>query len=380
MIIRSTKLNLLAATALSTALVLGNADAMAQAKAKKLSLSIGGFFTSLVGISTQNESFEKTADTDTSRTHYDAFNNVNNSEVHFVGSTKLENGLTVLVTIEIESDQSSAGTTVDDSFMTIDGAFGQIRLGSTQPGSHDIANTAPVVGALAHDNANTDDWIIKPSTASIGTPGSDISDGNAMKVVYVSPSLAGFRLGGSYEPSGTNNNTMPAVGGTAGTDSQTYDIGLAYSGKMGAANFSADVQVYRVQGTVANSSEAMRGGASISNGPWKIGGGYKEISDVDTGIKGTATSAEEETWDIGVSYTASGWALGLTALGSSKPLASSVQGEDTVLKLLLGGSYNLGPGIDLVGTAAFVRWEDELTTGSLNNDGFAVVGGVAVTF
>ena len=49
-------------------------------------------------------------------------------------------------------------------------------------------------------------------------------------------------------------------------------------------------------------------------------------------------------------------------------------------KVLLGVSYGMGPGIDLLGTFAYVDWQDELTNASNNNVGYAVVGGVAVSF
>jgi outer membrane protein OmpU len=383
-----TKTNLLAATALSGVVLFTGNTALAQGKPAKIKLSLSGFFTSLVGFATQSSSFEKTSDADVAgTTHYDSFNMVNDAEIHVSGSTKLDNGLTVSVVVEFEANQVTAngtggGNGIDASYMAIDGKFGQIRLGSTQPGSHDTANTAPLVGALGHDNSDTDNWIMKPANSALGTPETGIGDGKVTKIAYVSPSIAGFQLGGSYEPTGSANSWegMPRVGGVSGTETQTYDVGIAYSGKMGKIDFSADVQYYRVQGVATASVDSLRGGASITSGPFTIGGGYRELRDEDSGVSGTANSNDEETWEIGVTYAGSGWALGLTALGSEKPLSNANAGDDKVAKYLLGASYDLTSGVELLGSIAYVDWEDELTVDSNNNSGFALVAGIAVTF
>ncbi len=98
------------------------------------------------------------------------------------------------------------------------------------------------------------------------------------------------------------------------------------------------------------------------------------------GVSGTANSNNQDIWDIGVTYAGSGRAIGLTALGSEKPLTGAVPGDDKVTKFLLGASYDLSAGVGLLGTIAYVDWQDELTNDSNNNAGFAVVGGIAVTF
>ena len=49
-------------------------------------------------------------------------------------------------------------------------------------------------------------------------------------------------------------------------------------------------------------------------------------------------------------------------------------------KFLLGASYDLSAGVELLGTIAYVDWQDELTNDSNNNKGFVVVGGISVNF
>ena len=54
------------------------------------------------------------------------------------------------------------------------------------------------------------------------------------------------------------------------------------------------------------------------------------------------------------------------------PLTGAALGDDEVAKVLLGLSYDMGPGIELLCTVADVDWQDELTNASNNNVGYAV--------
>jgi len=173
---------------------------------------------------------------------------------------------------------------------------------------------------------------------------------------------------------------VAASGGNSGTETQSYDVGLGYSAKLGKADVSADIQYQRVAGPAASSIRGLRAGLNVSAGPFTAGGGYREVRDTDSGVAGTANSSDQDTWDIGLTYSGSGWAIGLTALGSEMPLTNAAPGDDKVTKVLLGLSYGVGPGIELLGTVAYVDWQDELTNASNNNVGYAVVGGVAVSF
>jgi len=245
--------NLLAATALTSVALFGGQQVLAQGKAAKIKLGLSGGMTSLLGFGTQKSSFEKSSNADVSGvTHYEQFNIIMDTEIHVSGSIRLDNGMTVSVVAEFEADQFTANGAsgqgdkgIDDSYMSLDGGFGQIRIGSTSPGSHDFANTAPVIGALSHDNGDTDNWVVVPAASGLGSPGSDISDGNVMKIVYVTPSMAGFILGGSYEPGAATSELVAASGGNSGTETQSFDVGLGYAAKLGKANISADIQYQR---------------------------------------------------------------------------------------------------------------------------------------
>ena len=110
--------------AAAASLALGAQDA----QAKGMKIGVGGYMKSMMGFAEQNGSFESTANA-TTRVGYDSFNLVNDTEVYFRGSTKLDNGMGVSVTIQLESDAPKGGSSIDESYMTLKGGFGQLQLG-----------------------------------------------------------------------------------------------------------------------------------------------------------------------------------------------------------------------------------------------------------
>ena len=177
-----------------------------------------------------------------------------------------------------------------------------------------------------------------------------------------------------------NSDAMPAVGGDSGTDTQQYNIGIAYAGKLGSADVLADLSYKEDHGTAANSTSGLRGGVNLTAGQITIGGSFKKIDAIDSGIEGTANSPEEEAFDLGIQYGMGPTSISLTYLQSDMPLASGTMGDDSVEALTIGASYTVGPGIDLLGTAARVEYSDEGTNDANNNHGWAVIGGIGITF
>jgi len=161
------KKSLYMTTALAAAGVLafGATDAMAAEKAKKMQIKVSGSMKSLIGFASNSGSYETTA-SNTSRTHYDAFNIVNDSEVHFKGTTKLDNGISVSVVIQLETDQKNNGTQVDETYVKLTGGFGDIRIGSQKAATFTLKHAAPLGGAIGLGNPDTNNWIIKPSAVA----------------------------------------------------------------------------------------------------------------------------------------------------------------------------------------------------------------------
>jgi len=372
------------ALAAAGALAFGASDALAQSKAKPISMSVGGYFKSYMGYAEQSSSFESSASA-TSRVGYDQFNVINDSEVYFRGSTKLDNGLGVSLTVQLETDQvNNASAHIDESYMTLSGGFGSVLLGSTKGSTVKMNVGAPSVGGIALSTPDHDSWIIKPSAVgSVANFSSGTTAGasDSMKVVYMSPTIAGgLSVGASYTPSTDNSDNMPETGGTSGDASQMFDAVVKYSAKMGGSTVNANVGYGETQGTALNSTNFLRGGVTVAAGGITAGFDVIDIGNKDTAIEGTANSDEQTSYNLGVSYSAGGYKMGVGYAHSEMPFASGTQGDDEMDKYILGLERGMGAGVTLTGQLLYVDYSDETTSDANNNSGWALVGGVAVAF
>jgi outer membrane protein OmpU len=357
-------------------------DVAAQSKASKMKVGIGGSFMSVLAFGKQNASFESTAGS-TSRVGYDSFNIWNDSEIEFAGSTKLDNGISVSIHVELETDQSTAnassGNTIDESYAKISGVFGEVVVGSTGNATNVMATVAPNVGVTSSNDGDVGNVIIAPSAVGV-TADTIIGTDNFMKVAFYSPSFSGFKIGASFAPSSAGTDVMPAVGGNAGTDTQEYNLALAYSSKLGSVDISADLGFGETHGEAASSSKAWRTGINLGFGNVVVGGSYRKTSEIDNLIAGTANSPEETAFDAGITYASGPWAIGANYLNVSAPKSSAIQGDDESSQLFLGASYTMGPGIELLGNVFHVEWDDESTADANNNDGWGLMAGISVAF
>lgn len=364
-------------TALAAAglLTFGAADANA-----KIKIGLGGFLNTYIGYAEQDGAFESTAN-NPARVGYDSVNIKTDSEVYFRGATKLDNGVNVAVTMQIELDPVNSGN-VDETYVKLTGGFGDVRIGSTKFASFVLRHGAPGAGAVALGNPDTNSFIVKPANNSVSAvQGTHIGGGDAMKLVYITPKMNGFRVGASYVPSATNSDNMPATGGNDGTDVQMYDVVASYENKLGGMMLKADIAAFREQGTAAASIDGRRFGVTMGFGAVTIGGSFLNEDAVDSGQSTLAGNPDMESMDVGLSYQMSpATKVGLTFFNAKKENASGTAGEDSVSKYGAGINHSLGSGVTFVGSLANVQWEDESTADADNNDGWLAVAGIKVGF
>ena len=372
------KKSLYMTTALAAAGIL--AFGATDANAKKIKIGLGGFLNTYIGFAEQDGSFESTADS-TARVGYDSINIKTDSEVYFKGGTKLDNGVGVNVVIQLEGDAVSGGA-IDETYVKLTGGFGDVRIGATKYASFVLRHGAPGAGAVALGNPDTNSFIVKPANNTVSAvQGTHIGAGDHMKLVYITPKMNGFRVGASYTPSTTTADTLPAVGGTAGTETQQYDVVASYENKMGGMMLKADVAAYREQGTAANSIDGRRFGVTMGFGAVTIGGSVLNEDAVDSGQSTLAANPQMDSMDVGVSYQMSpSTKVGLTFFNAEKDNASGTAGEDSVTKFGAGINHSMGSGVTFVGSLAQVEFEDETTDDANNNDGWLAVAGIKVGF
>jgi predicted porin len=373
------------------AILVSASDVQAAEKAKKMSLTISGSFVSVIGFGEQNANFESTANS-TSRTGYDSFNMWNNSEIHFKGTTKLDNGLTVAVHIELETDQSTAGgghsssaandsknNTIDASYITVVGGFGTILTGTTNNVTKVLGNVAPAVGVTSSNDGDGDRIIVVPSSVGV-TADTHLVGGKYMAIAYISPAFSGFTFAASYIPSVSAGDLPAKIGGNTGTDLQQMNAVIAYGGKLGSVDLKADVSYAENHSVATSSSSGWRTGINIGFGNVVVGGSYRSIVPIDTGVAALSTNPEEKSFDVGVTYGTGNWAIGLNYLHVEAPKATGTPGNDESGQLFFGASYSLGSGVEFQSNVFRITWEDETTADSANNDGWGALAGISVSF
>jgi len=282
----------------------------------------------------------------------------------------------------MEGDPSAGNGAIDESYVKFTGGFGDIRIGSTKFASFVLGHNAPGAGAVSLSNPDTNNYILKPASNSLADgQGTHIGGGDQMKAVYITPKINGFRLGASYVPSASNVDTMPAVGGTPGTQVQMYDIIASYENKLGGMDLKADVAAFREQHVAATSVDGRRLGITMGFGAVTIGGSMLNEDAVDAGQSTATTNPDMESMEVGVTYKMTpATVIGLRYFNAKKENASGTAGEDNVTKIGAGLNHSLGSGVTFVGSIANVDFEDESTADADNNGGWLAVAGIKVGF
>jgi hypothetical protein len=358
------------ALAVAGALTFG---ADANAAAKPIKIGVGGFMTTEMGFGNNDGSFEAPdSGTGTSNKKAD-FNNIQDSEIYFTGSSKLDSGVTVSITIQLEGDQARSGI-IDESYMKLTGGFGDLRLGSTTGTNSVLKHTAPYVG-VAPDGGGSDAYISVPANVTAANSTNAATSGDANKIAYISPRQGGLALGLSFTPSTTNSDAAIVTGGNAGTEVQVIEGALSYETTVGTSSVQADI----AGENASNNTKKIRAGVKIGAGGVTVGGSWSKQIDNDALRADLATSLKRQAFDLGVSYAMGAYTFGLsTAVGTADV---GVGIEDKERKWQAGMSYAIDTGV--TGTVTYITadYADGNSGGAANNnDGHALIGQIKVSF
>jgi outer membrane protein OmpU len=365
---------------MSTSALVAAGMLVAAPASAKVKLGLGGFMSATAGFVDNDGSFEVAPNNGLTQTERDSFNLVMDSEVYFRGNTKLDNGTRVDVIIQMEADQVGAGV-IDESYMKLTGGFGDVRVGSTAFATAVLRNTAVYTGPYRLDTPDLNNFITQPTAVTVRRGNTAAQAGNdQVKVAYISPIFNGLRFGASWLNDASTGNTAANVGGTGGTTTQAYDIGIQYGNKT----FKVDLSQYKQIGTAANTFKQNRAGINVTLGATKIGASMAKQDNVGQRTvagnnKGSTTDSDQgDSFDIGVSHKIGAYTVGLAYFNSKSDLAAA--GDDEETSISLGASTAIGPGV----TGSFgiynVDHTDVTNTAANNNNGWALIGQVKVAF
>ena len=366
---------------MSTSALVAAGMFVAAPAAAKVKLGLGGYMSMTGGFADNDGSFEVEANSGTGQTERDAFNLVMESEVYFKGNTKLDNGTRIDVIIQLETDQSSNGTQIDESYLKLTGGFGDVRVGSTAFATAVLRNTAVYTGPYRLDTPDLNNFITAPTNVTVRRGNTSSAAGNdQVKIAYISPIFNGLRFGASWLNDGSTGNTAALVGGTGGTTTQAYDIGLQYGNKT----FKVDLSQHKTIGTAANTVKTNRGGINVTLGATKIGASMAKQDNVGQRTvagnnKGSTTDSDQgDSFDIGVSHKVGAYTVGLAYFNSKSDL--SALGDDEETSIMLGATTAIGPGVTGSVGLYNVDFSDATNTATNNNNGWALIGQVKVAF
>ncbi|WP_404423517.1 porin [Thalassospira australica] len=340
---------LVASSALVAVAFAGSAQA-----SEPIKLSVGGYMEQWMGVADQD-----------SGESVNAFQS--DTEIHFKGSTTLDNGIEVGAVVELEGE-SSASDQVDEQYLYINGGFGQVKLGKEDGAADDMGITAPSVGPVGVNDGDLTNWV------QAYLPDTVPSTGDHKRVTYYTPVLGGFRAGVSYADDDTSNNDDTATEGD-----NVISAGLEY-------NADFDGWSLGLSGVGENQGEGnwYGLGANVGFGNFTVGGSWGHIED-DFGLTERDTpGADTDTFDIGVAYAMDAASISLSYAYSEygnrdddqTDAGASSSGEISTVDL--GLAYTLGAG---VAWKTSVFWFDDSNDNSdFDNDGYGAVTGLALTF
>jgi len=359
----------------STAIVCAGmlmASGAAQAKAKKISLSLGGYSEVFLGYARDAN------DVSTAAGDRNNFDIQIDSEITFKGKTTLDNGIKIGVKFEAATDTGD-NFSVDETMMYLSGSFGRINLGAEDSASDSMQFGADKVGEIGYNSSGIGKWVIKPSGhAATEAHALDLGVKDALKITYFTPRIEGLQIGISYAPEQSETERQRQL--KSGQDNDIVSLGVNYVKKFGGANVALAfgyMTKNQEDGGLAPDEDGFSLGARIKAGAFTIGAAYLEENNEQ--VAGTDDDSFQ-TWDIAINYKTGKNTVGIGYLHSEAPGSKSVSGDDETRLIAVEYARSLGPGVNLKASVAQVDYDGENAVTTDDNDGWVAVMGFAVKF
>jgi len=353
---------------LGTTALLGVGSVAGAAQASDgIKLDVGGFFQTVYQGVFDNKDHN----------HFGEGRNVDrflhNAEVHFKGETTLDNGLTVGAQIELEGENAAGaggtsgnGDQIDKSFVYWSGGFGKVSIGS-QDGPIAACPVFPPGATANFSGFSPASWGSNDPRGSNSVCSDTVS--NSQSIKYTTPNFAGFQLVLAYQPSGNAEDyTQPGVNGAGtpthavGTSSHNFAayVTYSYAGEGWGVDFGGGGSW---QGKFNGASNGVDDGRSadyqtalnVTFGGFAVGGIFEYYDnggdDNNAWIAGGGASYGVDAWTVGIQGS-----HGTYDASTSGGQAGG--GHDTLNRVILTGSYEMGPGVLLDAELGYTWFKD----------------------
>ena len=316
--------------------------------ASKMKLGVGGYMEQWFGFTSGDDGVAQ---------DYSGFDIKSDPEIFFKGSTKLDNGITVGVNVQLEATQN--GDQIDEQYMFVKGSFGQIIIGDENSAmykmhyapsdfgigmnSGDVTVWNKPVKDAEGDSINMGSHYRSPFGATYIEPDA-VND--SAKISYFTPRVSGFQLGLSYGPDGNQDSNGLPNRDAANTD--YIMVGANFKQKMGGMS----VGISGGYGTVTDAAaggvepEATSFGIKLGMGGVSAGVSYANFS--DHGEK------DQEGINAGVAYSSGPMGVSIAYFHGEKDgnngNAATLNNQAERDVIHLSAKYAMGPGVTLAGT------------------------------
>jgi len=284
-------------------------------------------------------------------------------EVYFQGETTLDNGLTVGATIQLEGQQSD--DQIDEVWAYFKGGWGEVEFGDDDDATEQLQYLIPSASNIfgvdtpSFEFANNlpgGNGVFQTNTTLLRL------SGDATKVIYFSPTFAGFSFAASYAPdrrgedqySGfvTANNSGGTTFSNNGGDIQdVFAAALNFEHDFNGVNLATGVGFAEGQWEV----KGPPGSAGSVDNAWGIDGHlFVTFSGFTFGTTGlyfdnwqSASGADYWVGGVGATYNWDAWTIGLAWSHGDYEYAGSGSSSDTIDIVAFTGRYDLSAGISL---------------------------------
>jgi hypothetical protein len=233
----------------STALVAGGVMAAPAMAADPIKMGVGGYYTFYGAAG----GIDPTYALNGTVTQYKGFAFIQEGEIHFIGQTKLDNGTSVGLTVELEgwdpnhgvAGTSTANAQIDEAFMFAFGDWGRIEVGARDAATYRMYYGTPSAfigwGAIQHNHNWANQSVQVNNKAYARTMATTITPTwqDVNRINYFTPRFAGLQIGMGYAPklnaaaAGNQAATgVPNVSGLCGFNNPT-NPGNCFTGDYG---------------------------------------------------------------------------------------------------------------------------------------------------
>jgi len=328
---------------------------------------------------------------------FDGVDVYSDTEIHFVPSITLDNGIQFGANIQLEGNTS--GDQIDESYMFIKGSFGEILLGSENSAGYKMSYTGPNPGILGINSGTFSAWIPFSEggddlfRATLGTTALEVSGNNdSQRITYFTPRFSGLQVGVSYARDGQQDSSGAVD--TDGALHDIFDIGANYVQSFGDANVALSGRWGTADDNDGSDSSIWSIGTQVGFSGFTVGGAYAEQN--GAGVR------NGRAWDVGVAYETGPWAIGVEYFnGKNKgdgdgsksgtfdkddgsftgPTFMAESGNETLEQFLVQITYSVAAGVSVSAYGAWVDFDD--ANGGIDEDdidGFVIGTAVALSF